>query len=654
MAIPQIGPSAFLLMEQTVGGLLLTPLERMSTPFASVCKTTALVPKNALPISQQTQTISKIALDRLHALKETMLSHFREGEDQRALEWIRLYQKQIEKMLHTAMTSLGNRPFFTDFKNTLFANAFELENIKKICEKKGAQKEEIEREFLNQITQLDQGVPRETQSYLEAVEQELLEAFQTKDLAFNAIADYYLHQVGVLQNFLSGSTGIIPSFSLYGEIEKQMQSYKKSLKALQGDVIQTMRHLADPTNILSEVRDKIRSTLQKLEKNKKRAVENLRKALTESSLEDSKDLSDQLQQVNEIYLLGLEDYIKLTKQSLNTLVQEITECLSLSLDSQDHQMQILSTKSKRVIEYLEYESTKILEMAQIFQRPVVSKEYGEKKGFFFHTSDSLVDGRISKISIGAKDTIESLQVVYTDAEGKEKVGPVFGKAIPHNKTIHLSSQEKVHRVVVSALPLNRSQQSSRIKDIALHVHNHEGRGVHVYELTAKKSSKQEVEEISFEDSYYLSGIRGYASSQGIHSLSFIFSKDFSSHLKKDLSSKIEAALQALRQEPSCQLTAAEKEKIQQMFVGQVFVELDKATLDPYAVLGLEQNASFEEVKKTYHKLARIYHPDKAESYKVGLYRRKFAEISTAYHALEERFGATGTLPNKNVCLPSLL
>jgi len=44
--------------------------------------------------------------------------------------------------------------------------------------------------------------------------------------------------------------------------------------------------------------------------------------------------------------------------------------------------------------------------------------------------------------------------------------------------------------------------------------------------------------------------------------SFIFSKDFSSHLKKDLSSKIEAALQALRQEPSCQLTAAEKEKIQ--------------------------------------------------------------------------------------------
>ncbi|NBU62328.1 MAG: J domain-containing protein [Chlamydiae bacterium] len=91
-----------------------------------------------------------------------------------------------------------------------------------------------------------------------------------------------------------------------------------------------------------------------------------------------------------------------------------------------------------------------------------------------------------------------------------------------------------------------------------------------------------------------------------------------------------------------------------MFVGQVFVELDKATLDPYAVLGLEQNASFEEVKKTYHKLARIYHPDKAESYKVGLYRRKFAEISTAYHALEERFGATGTLPNKNVCLPSLL
>jgi DnaJ-domain-containing protein 1 len=173
----------------------------------------------------------------------------------------------------------------------------------------------------------------------------------------------------------------------------------------------------------------------------------------------------------------------------------------------------------------------------------------------------------------------------------------------------------------------------------------------VYKLTGKKSQRQEVEEISFEDSYYLSGIRGYASSEGIHSLSFIFSKDFSSHLKKDLSSKIEAALQVLRQEPSCQLTDAEKEKIQQMFMGQVFVELDEATLDPYAVLGLKESASLEEVKKAYHKLARIYHPDKAESYKVGLYRRKFLEISTAYQALEGKLGGTSAKPNQHSSPP---
>lgn len=652
MAIPQIGPSAFLLMEQTGAWLLGLPQRSTKTPpFATIGEVSALVPKNVLPISQQTRTISKIALDRLQALKETMLNHFRQGEDQKALEWIQLYQKQIEKMLHTAMTSLGNRPFFTDFKKTLFAHSFELENIKKICEKKGAKKEEIEREFLEQIGQLDLGLPRETQSYLERVEQELLEAFQTKNLAFNAIADHYLHQVGVLQKFLSGATNIIPSFSLYGETEQKMLRHKKSLKTLQSDVLLTMRHLADPTNILREIRDKIHHTLQKLEENKRRAVENLRKALTETSLEDSKDLSDQLQQVNEIYLLGLEEYIKLTKQSLNTLVQQITECLSLSLDSQDHQMQILSTKSKSVIEYLEYESTKILEMAQIFQKPVVSKEYGEKKGVFFSTSDSLVEGRIAKISIGVKDAIESLQVVYVDAEGNEKAGPIFGKSIAHNKTIHLSSLEKVHRVVVSALPLNRSEQSSRIEDIALHVHNHEGRGVHVYKLTGKKSQRQEVEEISFEDSYYLSGIRGYASSEGIHSLSFIFSKDFSSHLKKDLSSKIEAALQVLRQEPACPLTDAEKEQIQQMFMGQVFVELDEAALDPYAVLGLKESASLEEVKKAYHKLARIYHPDKAESYKVGLYRRKFLEISTAYQTLEGKLGGTSAKPNQHSSSP---
>jgi hypothetical protein len=650
MATPQICLGAPL-FEHPGSRLLSSFLEpKRSTPFASTGGVTALVVRDALPISEQTETISKVALDRLNSLREKMLKNFRAGEDHRVLEFIQLYQKQIENTLRGAMTSLGNLPFFTHFKRTLFLNSCELENIKKICEKKGAQREQIESEFLSQVDQLHQGLPQEIETYLQDLQKKIREAFLTKNQGLNAVADHYMQQIGVLENFLSGSTAIVPSFSLYGEIEQQMLRYKTSLKALQSDVLMTMRHLSDPTNILSEIQKKISQTYQRLEANKNRALGNLRKALTESSLEDSVDLSEQLEQVNEIYLQGLQEYIKFVQHSLNELVKEITECLLISLQSQEDQILLLMNKSKSVIDYLEYESSKILQMANMFQKPIVSREYGEKKGIFFNTSDSLVDGRISKISIGAKDTIESLQVVYVDPTGKVKTGPVFGKSIPHNKEICVSLDEKIHKVVVGALPLKKSKQSSRIGNIALHVRNHEGRGVHVYNLTAKKSSDDEFEEISFEDSYYLSGIRGYASAEGIHSLSFIFSKDFSGILKKDLSSRIQAAIEVVAKEPSCLLSDSEKETIQQMFLGQVFVDLDKSQSDPYGVLGLSKNASFEEVKKAFHNLAKKYHPDKAESYKVGLYKRRFEEISAAYQSLETLFRAPVASEAKN---PSL-
>ena len=53
--------------------------------------------------------------------------------------------------------------------------------------------------------------------------------------------------------------------------------------------------------------------------------------------------------------------------------------------------------------------------------------------------------------------------------------------------------------------------------------------------------------------------------------------------------------------------------------------------DPYSVLGVDQNASDEEIKKAYRELARKYHPDNYQNNPLAdLAEEKMKEINEAY------------------------
>lgn len=58
--------------------------------------------------------------------------------------------------------------------------------------------------------------------------------------------------------------------------------------------------------------------------------------------------------------------------------------------------------------------------------------------------------------------------------------------------------------------------------------------------------------------------------------------------------------------------------------------------DYYEILGVDKNASEQEIKKAYRKLALKYHPDKAPESKKKEYEGKFKEISQAYRVLSDR------------------
>ena len=56
--------------------------------------------------------------------------------------------------------------------------------------------------------------------------------------------------------------------------------------------------------------------------------------------------------------------------------------------------------------------------------------------------------------------------------------------------------------------------------------------------------------------------------------------------------------------------------------------------DPYSVLGVDQNASDEEIKKAYRELARKYHPDNYQNNPLAdLAEEKMKEINEAYDAI---------------------
>ena len=56
--------------------------------------------------------------------------------------------------------------------------------------------------------------------------------------------------------------------------------------------------------------------------------------------------------------------------------------------------------------------------------------------------------------------------------------------------------------------------------------------------------------------------------------------------------------------------------------------------DYYSILGIARNASSEDIKKAYRKLAIKYHPDKNNGDKES--ERKFREVSEAYETLSDQ------------------
>ena len=67
--------------------------------------------------------------------------------------------------------------------------------------------------------------------------------------------------------------------------------------------------------------------------------------------------------------------------------------------------------------------------------------------------------------------------------------------------------------------------------------------------------------------------------------------------------------------------------------------------DYYAILGVNKNASTEEIKKAYRRLALKYHPDKNKGDKAS--ETKFKEANEAYEILKDEKKRKGKYRKRN-------
>lgn len=67
--------------------------------------------------------------------------------------------------------------------------------------------------------------------------------------------------------------------------------------------------------------------------------------------------------------------------------------------------------------------------------------------------------------------------------------------------------------------------------------------------------------------------------------------------------------------------------------------------DAFRALGLRRDASFEDVKRVYRDLARIYH---ADAYVAGVDPEKFVELTAAYERVRAYYGDSGAEPRNRV------
>lgn len=588
-----------------------------------------------------------IALKQFELIKQKMLGSLASKTNKEALNLLGKYEAQLNVYFNKMINSLSENNYFSTYCQRILDPAV-LEGIQQLQQEHTQLQAHIEKIFDDHISFINQDFPDQIEAYLTETIAQNNTTLHIKQQAFNSQAAAYLEKVELLDKFLSEYTSIIPEYSIYGNIVEKVETCKNEMHALQKQLLKKIQLLCEPGKLNDQIRQKINHTINKIEANKKEALGGLKQKFSSCNLDQAYKASEYLQGMARIYLENLNIYLSLAGASVNQLVSEVLESITQTIRLQDEQMLQLMKQAESVIDFLEYETNKIIQIAQASEKPLISKEVGKKNGVSFDECGCIAHGRISKISLKSGWRIDSMQITYEDRNGEKYQSGAHGGEGGNSHEILLSLNERITSAYIGTGAFTKDFGSQGIDELTFHVFDAEtkkrtskgpygGRGGH-WEMQNGKNLGMEWETINPGPDYYLGAIKGSENAY-ITSLALVFFKDFSPILKLDLSQKLAATIQLLKESPQLKLSDEEQQKIHEVFFGAVYVDLKGDQNDPYAVLGLKPGAEKNEVNAAYHKLALKYHTDKIrqdEIYKLPLYEAKFKQIESAHKKILEK------------------
>lgn len=407
------------------------------------------------------------------------------------------------------------------------------------------------------IGSIDRSFPRSRDADLKSRIQAMDVKFHHVQQAMNEHINVYLNRMKLMAKFFAASKSAHSKHFTYQSILGNVETAKANFQIEHQRNVERLKELSEPDGLIDDVKQKIFTTLQNIGENRKNALTVLQRENI-SNNPQAASICDLFCETSQIYVDEIRDYLSLVSKSIEGIIFDVQKTVDQSLERYQEHVLTLTTESEAAMNFLDTETKKILEVAEVRQTPLISNGVGISSLIPFDETPFTVHGRIYKMIISQEWHIKGIQCIYLDSTGKEHLGLNHGG---HGGARHVIELNPNETIIEASMSSDRAGVDS-IEFILFDDQTNCLRkcgpyGQHGYAYL----SREKITTFTYGKKYYLGAIKGHEKEGLITSLAFVFFRNFASILKLDLTARIKQTIKILKINPEFALSIALQEQL---------------------------------------------------------------------------------------------